>query len=101
VEASRVLAQESILIDNSNIRSRISYMFRKVSSRSPNDEELDILEDYYLEEYDKFKQDAAKTENYISIGEKEVQTDLDPVELATYALVANAIFNLDESISRG
>lgn len=100
IEASRSLAEEALSSRN-DVTERITFMFRKATSRSPSEEELEILKDYFEEEKKGFTTEPERADAYLAIGRSEVSASLDKVELAAYAIVAHAILNLDEAITRG
>jgi hypothetical protein len=100
IEASRLLAQNVVEKQESPER-RIASIFEQVTSRKPNDSEVESLIQYLEEELHYFSEDPKKAEDYLAIGEFHIPFDIDKSEMAAYAMVASAIFNLDESISRG
>lgn len=101
VEASRILAVETLELNTEKLDDQITHMFRKATSRFPTEEEVTVLKDYFNTELNDFKNDPNKAEDYLKIGEYTAPEVLNAPELAAMALIANAIFNLDESISRG
>ncbi len=100
VEAARVLAYRAI--DGlERPKDRISMMFELATSRKPTEEELSDLKTYFEEEWERFKTNPKEAESFLSVGAFEQKELLETPELAAYAIVANAIFNLDETITRG
>jgi len=79
----------------------IETIFRLATSRKPTVEEVNSLAEYLEEELTYFKDAPDKATEYLAIGEYHTESDLDQSEMAAYAMLASAIFNLDESISRG
>ena len=100
VEASRVLAS-NVLTSEGSARERIEAMFRRITSRTCTQQELEILDAQLQEAMTTFSNDAEAAKALISIGEYPVDESLNASELAAYTLVANTIFNLDESLNRG
>lgn len=100
IEASRVMAYRAIE-DGEGMEGIISQMFRRTTSRLPSLEELQVLVDYFQEELTQFEQNPAAANEFLSVGEYDQNTILPPAEMAAYAMVANAIFNLDEAIHKG
>ena len=77
---------------------RLAQAFRMVTSRDPTpDESKRLLADlrFYLDDF-KNRPEAAK--QLLAVGEKKADPKLNVVTLASYALVANTILNLDEAI---
>ena len=100
VEAARVLSYRAIK-EQSDIEKRIAYMFQLATSRQPTDNELQNLTSYFKEELDRFKANKKEATAFLQIGDYEQKELLEAPEMAAYAIVANAIFNLDETITRG
>ncbi len=67
----------------------------------PTKDEVKTLKDYLAEELEYFQAAPEKADEYLAIGAYQAEYALEKPEMAAYAMVASAIFNLDESISRG
>ncbi len=100
VEAARVLAYRAIKQGGSDPLSRLGYMFRLATSRYPEKGELETLQVYFEEEKANFSSEPKSAEAFLETGEAPQEELLPPAEMAAYALVANAIFNLDETITK-
>jgi len=79
---------------------RIKTMFRKATSRIPKREEVNKLQSYLNEQKTRFENDEEATEAYISLGPIAYKAPWLKSELAAYAMLANVIYNLDESLTR-
>lgn len=99
VEASRALAQQAIDLDLGGTDQVIEHMFFRITSRTPSEDEIDLLTEYFESEKSHFSEDPDRAKTYLEIGRYEVPEF--SVDLAAYALVANAILNLDEAVTRG
>lgn len=99
IEASRALAQQAMDAGLGQTGQVIEHMFFRVTSRRPTEQEVTVLEDYFESEKVSFSEDPDRVEEYLAIGNYTVP-ELS-VDLAAYTLVANAILNLDESVTRG
>jgi hypothetical protein len=100
VEAARFLAERMMQDKGQRPRQRVAEAFRRVTSRAPRKAELDLLMkdfSFYLKDFRK-KPNAAK--RLMSVGERLPNPRLPAAQLAAYALVANTILNLDESITQ-
>ncbi len=98
VESARFLAERVIKTKDLTPAQRIAQAFRMVTSREPSPDELKrLLADlrFYLADFRK-RPEAAK--QLLAVGEKKADPKLPVVPLASYALVANTILNLDEAI---
>jgi hypothetical protein len=99
VEAARGLAQRA-LAETGAQRERLARAFRRCTGRQPGADDLDRLETAlqgFLERYREYPEDAAKL---VAVGQTPLPEHADPVELAAWTLVANAILNLDAAITR-
>lgn len=99
IEASRALAQQAMDSGLEQTDQVIEQMFFKVTSRRPTEQEVSVLKDYFETEKVSFSEDPERVEEYLAIGRYTVP-ELS-VDLAAYTLVANAILNLDEAVTRG
>lgn len=99
VEAARHLAERILMSPGAAADRRLTRMFRMVTSREPSEVELSVLiQDLALYQAD-FRKDPDSAKRLLTIGERPNASDLDSVELAAYALIANTLFNLDEAIT--
>lgn len=99
-EAARALGERLIAEGGSTPADRIQFAYRTVLSRSPDTEELRLVEDVLQNYVKRYRQDAAAAEKVIRIGESKRKTTGDDAELAAYTLIANLILNLDETVMR-
>ncbi len=100
IEASRVLAYRSIENETSST-DRIARMFRLATSRHIEAEELQKLEGLFEAEQKRFATAPEDVNALLSVGEYPQVDLLDKHEIAAYTIVANVIFNLDETITKG
>ena len=99
IRASQYLAYQTIKVED-NAEDRIALMFRKATSRMPAQEEIDHLMTYLTDQQLHFDNNVKAVNDYLSIGNVDVGEKVTKVELAAYAMLANVIYNLDESLSR-
>ena len=101
VEAARMLAERMMKQEGSlSPRSRVAWGFRLVTSREPNAGELDLLLSDLSAYQQEFRRQSKKARALLAIGEMECDPTLNTIDLAAYALVANTLLNLDESITQ-
>ena len=97
VEAARFLA-ERMMHRSDKPSDQIAWAFRSVTSRTPTPAELDLLlADLKLFEED-FANNPDAAKQLLGIGERKADRNLPTARLAAYALVANTMLNLDETI---
>ena len=99
VEASRHLAARMAAAGNSE-EERIAFAFRRVVSRMPSSKERDILVRLYREQVAVFRRDAEGARKLLSVGDSPASVG-DAAELAAWTVVAGAILNMDESVTKG
>ncbi|NND31840.1 MAG: DUF1553 domain-containing protein, partial [Saprospiraceae bacterium] len=101
VEAARLVATRVLSMEAATSEDRITSAFRLATSRYPNAEELKILLNLLEEEIREFETNPTGAEQLLNIGEQSKDEKQDAIQLAAYTIVANAIFNLTESIMKG
>ena len=100
VEAARKLAERMLTDGGVTPESRLRLAFRRVTSRTPTDEEMAVLVGGLNDDLGRFRQDAGAAKQLIRLGESKAGASLDPAELAAYTLTANVLLNLDEVVTR-
>jgi len=99
LEASRVMAQHLVSEKNNNDQ-KIAKAFRLVVCRNATKSEMTVLEDYFKEQLEQFTQkklDAAAT---IKTGEYKMPVGADTNTMAALMKTIEAIYNLEESITK-
>jgi hypothetical protein len=76
----------------------VAEAFRRVTSRTPRKQELDLLIADYVFYRKNFQKNPETAKKLLAVGEKPCNPKLPANQLAAYALVANTILNLDEAI---
>ncbi len=100
IEASRLIAKNAI-DRNTEIIDQIKYIFKLATSRSPDEDELSMLNNYYTSMLQKVDEEGIDPQDYLSIGDYEIDESYSKKQLAALALTAHTILNLDETITRG
>ena len=91
-----------MLLGGNTIEEKIEHGFRRCIARKPTDEELDIVANLYRKELARFKADPTLADKlFKTVAEYRVPNGVDRVELAAWATIANALLNLDETITNG
>ncbi len=99
VEASRALA-ESVLRSWADEKDRLRELTRRVLARPPHEREFPVLTRELERASSYYRDRRPEAIRWLSHGQSRPSANLDVVELAAYAVVANLIFNLDEAITR-
>jgi len=100
VEASRALAQRTLLDVPKDANARIAYAFRLATARKPSKQEIKVLRTLLDGRLKAYRLDRPGAMKLLSVGESALNPKLEIAELAAYTTVASVIFNLDETISK-
>lgn len=99
VEAARVFATK-IFKENKSDSNRIKIMFRSLTARFPSEIEQNIILKSLAAIRAEYKDAPKKAEELLAHGESPVDKSIPAVELASWTLLANQLFNLDEVITK-
>jgi hypothetical protein len=100
-ESSRLMAQRMLIEGGSETSARIRFAFRLATSRQPDAQELELLLGLFNDQLKVFEKAPDRAKRLLMVGEYGYDNSIDLIELATYTVVANAIFNLTETILKG
>jgi len=99
LEAARVLSQK-LMEENTGSEQKIAKAFRLIVCRIPAEKEMSILAEYYKEQVDQFKQKKLNAAATIRTGEYKMPENPDTNSMAALMKVIEAIYNLEESITK-
>lgn len=97
VEAARKIG-EQMLHASEKPEEQISLAFSLLTCRLPSQEESQVLQEMYIEQLSEFTENPGTASELLNEGDSSFDETLDPLELATATVIANAIMNFDESI---
>jgi hypothetical protein len=100
VEAARVFAQRMIAEGGSTPEHRITWAFRRATSRTPRADELQVLAAGLAKRTARLQQSPEEAARILAVGEAKPDPRLNPIELAAYTGTANVLLNLDEVVTR-
>ncbi|MBL49624.1 MAG: hypothetical protein CMP28_11815 [Roseibacillus sp.] len=98
-EAARAFAAE-IIGAAPDKAGRIDFAYRRVLARKAEAEELALIGSFLDGQLARYRAAPEEAKKAVSFGESKAPAELDPVELASWALVGNLILNLDEAVMR-
>ena len=98
VEAARLLAERMMKEGGKRPEEQISFGFKVLTSREPDNRELDLLKQLYQEERTVFSEAPARADSLLAVGEQPRDADLPKDELAALTMVANTLVNYDEAV---
>ncbi len=100
VEAARSFGQRILNEGGSSHEQRVRWAWQIVTSRQPNDSELQIALDSIQTHSKRYDDDQESAKALVSYGESKPDSSLNVSQLAAYTLFANLLLNLDETISK-
>lgn len=101
VEASRKLAERIMGEEGKTTEERIAFAFRLATARRPSVKETAVLTRLFDTQLAAYRQSAPAAEKLLAVGESKRNSSLDVTELAAWTMVASAILNLDETVTKG
>jgi hypothetical protein len=101
VEASRQFAERILREGGPSLDARLTFAFRTVLVRSPNQQELAILRQIYEKQKARFAALPESAAKLLSVGESPRDESLEAAELAAWTMVASTLLNLDEAVTKG
>ncbi|MFK7852012.1 MAG: DUF1553 domain-containing protein [Akkermansiaceae bacterium] len=99
VEAARKLGERIIKHGGPTDESRAKWAFREVTGTAPSSSQIAILLDLIEEQREFFQSESADPEQLLKVGESKADPSLDKNESATFAMLAQALLNLDSNIT--
>lgn len=100
VEAARFLAERTIKEGGATPQSRIDFIARRLLSRPLAQDELAILTASHTDLAAHYTAHADEAKALLTEGEHKSDPALNPVELATWTMMANQVMNLDEVLNK-
>jgi hypothetical protein len=100
VEAARVLAEHIVSEGGGSASDRLNWTFRRVLSRSPTQQETELLTKQLEKETKRYAANSEAAKKLEMIGDHARRTDANVLELAAWTSVARVLLNLHETITR-
>ena len=100
LEASRKLAERIFRKAPTDFSHRLRFLFRSVTCRVPTDRELSVLTQTWEQQRLHYQRQPQAIEALLAIGESPTDRSLDPLELASWTMLASGVLNLDETFTR-
>lgn len=101
LEGARVFAGE-LLAEQADASpdTWIQTAFKRILCRDATEGELEVLQQYYEEEQQRFRQDSGEADKFLQVGEAPLREDIPAVDYAALMAVIHAIYNLEEATTR-
>ncbi|MGK0188168.1 MAG: hypothetical protein ACI9R3_003960, partial [Verrucomicrobiales bacterium] len=100
VEAGRKLAELCLKKHGDDIDATIGEMFLRLTSKHPDARQLSILKRLHAEQLTYFKDNPASAEEFLKTGESSRDESLPVANLAAGAVLAKALLNYDECVTK-
>jgi lambda repressor-like predicted transcriptional regulator len=100
IEAARVWAERVMEQQEASFADKVQWMYRQLLSRTAQDREITILKQQWQTHLERYQTREADARQLISQGERPPRADLNVAELAAWTMLANTLFNLDETLNR-
>lgn len=100
VEAAQALGLRALKEGGGDDRTRVTYAFRLCTGRAPTGHELDSLLKFWAEQYAWFEDRTAEAIKVAVPDLQQIPGDVNLHKVAAWAMVARAILNLDETITK-
>jgi Protein of unknown function (DUF1553) len=98
IEAAKVMGES--MTKQADTRKAIIDIYRKLTSKTPSERELDLLLSLQKAEYEQFKQNIDKTKGWLKTGLYKIDPTLEAAAVAANAIVASTILNSDATITK-
>jgi len=99
-EAARALAEKVLAQGEQAPEGRLVYLYRTVLSRRPDAEESKLMLDALRIQHELYAADPEAAKKAIAVGESKPKNAAPPEETAAWAMIANLVLNLDETLNR-
>ena len=101
LEAARAFAQRVLQEGGQDAGAQIDFAFHTCLGRAPTRTERDRLIAFLDQQTHGFRDDPRAAEMLTSVGSAHRSPSVDARQLAAWMMVANVLFNLDESLTKG
>lgn len=99
VEAAQALGRELASDGESTSSERVQQLFRRCLTRPPENDERELLVAYYIEQRARLAAGEVNAAQVVGADEKEATSE-ETIERAAWTLVARAVMNLDEAVTK-
>jgi hypothetical protein len=101
VEAARKFAERILNQGGEDDDARLGFAFRLATARTPTKVEFEVLREMLDGQRKIYQHDDDAAQAVMRIGASPIDKELDIRELAAWTMVASAILNLDETLTKG
>jgi hypothetical protein len=98
VEAARKVAERMVAEGGATARERVHYAYRLITSRTPAEPELALLEQLYADERVRFAKQPSAARGLLATGKSPRAAGLPAADVAAGAVVASTLLNTDAAV---
>ena len=98
VEAAKIMAGKLLKKHDESLDELATESFRLLTSRRPQPEELEILNELYQQQLEHYQANEDDAKEFLKTGDAPADDSLPPSRLAAATVLINAIMNLDECV---
>ncbi|WP_209329247.1 PSD1 and planctomycete cytochrome C domain-containing protein [Lunatimonas salinarum] len=99
LEASRVLAS-NLVKNHTSTEAAVEEAYLRILGRDPKPEELALMVDFYLQEYERFQGDPDKAMKIMDVGKYPLEPSKDSFADAAMMQVIVTLYNLEEATTK-
>ncbi|MFO0865091.1 MAG: DUF1553 domain-containing protein [Gemmataceae bacterium] len=99
-EAARKFAERILTEGGTSAADRIRFAYRTTLAREPEAGEVEIVQRTQVAYLDRFQKNPESAKQALRYGESSARAGLNEAEVASWAMVANLLLNLDETLNR-
>jgi hypothetical protein len=100
IEAARFLAERTLKESGPTTEARLDFLAQRILIRSLRPSEATVLTASYEEILKSYTAEPAAAAALLTEGEHRSAADLNPIEVATWTMMANQLLNLDEVVCK-
>ncbi|QDU79784.1 Planctomycete cytochrome C [Polystyrenella longa] len=100
VEAARAIAVKTIKKRPDNRADQLTYLFRSLTGRFPEEREIALLQQVYEEQLIEFTSQPERISQLLEQGDEPIDADVPQSEQAAMMVVAQLLLNYDEVVMR-
>lgn len=99
VEAARKLGERILKHGGATDENRAKWAYREVTGKAPTSDQLPLLLELISGQREFFRSESSEAQTLLKVGESKPGPSIDPTESATFAMLAQALLNLDANIT--
>jgi hypothetical protein len=100
VEAARAMAQRTMEEGGATVPERTVFLVRSLTGRHPDAREIATLSALYREQCDEFRSGRSDARKLLAVGDTPADPNVDPAECAAFTVLAQALLNHDEFVTK-